>query len=303
MTTKTVLVAGASGVFGREVRRVLTAAGHQVLGLGRGADNEVRADLLDRAAVLAAVRGVRADVVVHAATALKKPPTSHKGMYGTDELRITGTANLLAATEILGAQRFVGENIAFGYGYHDHGDRPLTEDAPFGEPDPDPGFNRHTAGMREKERLPLAVPGLDAVSLRYGLFYGGAATDAVVAMLRKRQLPTFDDRGHVLPWTHITDAATAVLAAIERGTPGAAYNIADESQLGFGAMVREVARAFGTPRPFTVPLWLLRAVPYVRRVASISLRVSTGRARTELGWQPLYPTVAAGLAADAGARR
>jgi len=39
------------------------------------------------------------------------------------------------------------------------------------------------------------------------------------------------------------------------------------------------------------------------RAATISLRVSSERARAELGWQPLYPTVAAGLAADAGARR
>jgi nucleoside-diphosphate-sugar epimerase len=303
MTTKTVLVAGASGVFGREVRRVLTAAGYQVLGLGRGADNEVRADLLDRAALLAAVRGVRADVVVHAATALKKPPTSHKGMYPTDELRIAGTANLLAATEILGAQRFVGENIAFGYGYHDHGEHVLTEDDPFGQPDPDPDFERHMAGEREKELLPLAVPGLAAVSLRYGLFYGGPATDTVVAMLRKRQLPTFDDHGRVLPWTHITDAAGAVVAAIERGRPGAAYNVADESQLGFGGMVREVARAFGTPTPLRIPVWLLRLAPYMHRVTTISLRVSSQRARDELGWQPQYPTIAAGLSADAGARR
>jgi len=62
----------------------LTAAGHQVLGLGRAEGNDIRADLLDRDGLLRAFDGVRADVVVHAATALKRPPTTHKGMYGTD---------------------------------------------------------------------------------------------------------------------------------------------------------------------------------------------------------------------------
>ena len=54
-----VLVTGASGVFGRHVARTLRGAGHRVLGLGRGAGNEIR------------------------------PPTGHKSMYRTDDLRIT----------------------------------------------------------------------------------------------------------------------------------------------------------------------------------------------------------------------
>ena|SRR5438067_2118949 len=173
-TNLTVLLAGASGVFGRHVTGTLRAAGYRVLGLGRGPANEVRADLLDRDGLLRAVRDVRADVVVHAATALRKPPTSHRGMYGTDELRIAGTANLLEAAGVVGARRFVGENIVFGYGYRDFGDRVRTEDDPFGDPDPDKGIARHVEAMRQKAQLPLAVPGLHAVSLRYGLFYGAA---------------------------------------------------------------------------------------------------------------------------------
>jgi nucleoside-diphosphate-sugar epimerase len=291
----TVLLAGASGVFGRHVSRTLRNAGYQVLGLGRGTGNEVRADLLDRAALLRAVEGVRADVVVHAATALRKPPLTHKGMYPTDDLRIAGTANLLEAARVVGARRFVGENIVFGYGYRDFGDRVLTEADPFGATDPDRGFARHLTAMREKERLPLEAADLDAVSLRYGLFYGPGATETMVEMLRKRQVPAFDDHGRVLPWIHLADAASAVLAAIERGRPGEAYNIADESQLGFGGMVTSIAVAYGTPRPLTVPTWLTVVAPYMHRLATISLRVSTAKARRELGWQPSVPTVAEGL--------
>jgi nucleoside-diphosphate-sugar epimerase len=295
----TVLLAGASGVFGKHVGRTLHDAGYQVLGLGRGSGNEVRADLLDRAALLRAVEGVRADVVVHAATALRKPPLTHKGMYPTDDLRIAGTANLLEAARAVGARRFVGENIVFGYGYRDFGDRVLTEADPFGGTDPDRGFARHVAAMREKERLPIEA-GLDAVSLRYGLFYGPGATETLVEMLRKRRLTAFDDHGRVLPWVHLTDAASAVLAAIERGRPGEAYNIADESHLGFGGMVKAIAAAYRTPKPLTVPTWLTVVTPVLYRLATISLRVSTGKARRELGWQPSVPTVAAGLHALSG---
>jgi nucleoside-diphosphate-sugar epimerase len=293
----TVIVAGASGVFGRHITRTLRDAGYHVLGLGRGGPNDIRADLLDRQGLLDAVRGVRAEVVVHAATALRKPPTSHRRMYPTDDLRIAGTANLLAAAGVVGARRFVGENIVFGYGYgyRDVGDRVLTETDPFGGTDPDRGFARHVLAMREKERLPLEVPGLEAVSLRYGLFYGEGATEPLVDLLRRRRLPAFDDHGRVLPWINLADAATAVLAAITRGRPGEAYNIADDSEVGFGGMVTATASAFGTPKPFTVPAWLTVVTPYLHRLATTSMRVSTEKARRELGWKPGYPTVADGL--------
>jgi len=296
MTNQTVIVAGASGVFGRHIRRTLTDTGYTVLGLGRGAGNEIRADLLDRDGMLRAFDGIRADVIVHAATALKKPPMTHKGMYGTDDLRITGTRNLLEAAQSTGARRFIGENIVFGYGYRDFGDHVLTEADEFGVTDSDKGFNRHLDGMREKERLALDS-GMEAISLRFGLFYGSGGTEALVDMLRKRQLPAFDDHGRVLPWINLADAATAVLAAIENGRPGQAYNIADDSLLGFGAMVKATAAAFGTPKPFTVPTWLTVVAPYMHRAATISLRVSSEKAHKELGWKPAYPTVAEGLRA------
>ncbi len=239
-------------------------------------------------------------MVVHGATALRKPPLTHKGMYPTNDLRITGTANLVEAAHAVGARRFVGENIVLGYGYRDFGDHVLTEADPFGGTDPDKGFARHLAAMREKERIPRESPGLEAISLRYGLFYGPGGVEALVEMLRRRRLPAFADHGRVLPWINLADAATAVLAAIEHGQPGAAYNIVDESQLGFGGMVKALAAAYHTPAPLTVPTWLTLAVPFTHRLATISLRVSTEKARTELGWRPAFRTFADGLRALTG---
>src|SRR5262249_12379839 len=159
-TPQTVLVAGASGIFGHHITRTLTDAGYRVLGLGRGRSNDVSADLMDRDALLRAVDGVQADVVVHAATALRKPPMSHKDMYACDDLRVAGMSNLLEAAQAVGARRLVSENIVFGYGYRDFGDRVLTEADPFGVTDSDAAFARHVDAMRDKESLPVAA-GLD----------------------------------------------------------------------------------------------------------------------------------------------
>lgn len=192
MTTnqnQSILLAGASGVLGRHVARALTDAGHKVTGLGRSEGNGVRADLMDREALLRAVDGQHFDTVVHAATALRKPPMRHRDMYATDALRIEGTAHLVEAARATGARRFVTESMVFGYGYGDFGDRPVTEDDEFAPRGTDPELERHLAGMRTKEQLTFEAAGLEGIALRFGLFYGPGGTDNVLALLRKRQLP------------------------------------------------------------------------------------------------------------------
>lgn len=129
--SQSILLAGASGVLGRHITHALTEAGHKVTGLGRGRDNGVRADLMDRDAVLRAVDGQHFDTVIHAVTALSKAPLRHRDMYATNALRIEGTAHLIEAAQATGARRFVAESMVFGYGYGDHGDRELTEDDTF----------------------------------------------------------------------------------------------------------------------------------------------------------------------------
>ena len=295
-TQQTVLLAGASGVLGRHITRTLVGAGYRVLGLGRSPKNEITADLLDRDAVLRAVDGTGADVVVHAATALRKAAMRHSGMFATDDLRTAGTRTLVDAAKVVGANLFIGENITFGYGYRDFGDHVLTESDPFGRPSGNANVDRHVNAMRAKEELPIAA-GLNSISLRYGLFYGEGGTDIIVELLRKRQVPAVNDGGRVLPWVNLADASTAVLAAIEQGRPGQAYNIADDSRLGFGGMLRAVAEATGAPQPFTVPRWLTAVVPFVHMLVNTSQRVSSEKAHRELGWQPAFRTVVDGLRA------
>jgi nucleoside-diphosphate-sugar epimerase len=295
--SNTVLLAGASGVFGRHITRVLSDHGYLVLGVGRGPGNTVRADLNDRDQLLRAVDGRQADVVIHAATALAKPPIFHRDMIATDKLRTVGMRNLIEAARTVGASRFVTESMVFGYGWADHGSVPLTEDAPWAPHVRDRRVAAHLDAFRTKEELTFGTPGLDGVSLRFGLFYGPGGTEPIVASLRKRMLPAPATKGMVLPWVHLDDAADAVLAAIERGRPGAAYNIADDAPMSFGDQIRATATAFGTPKPPRLPVWMFRPTANLYAMLHTNVRLNTAKAADELGWRPRYATSAIGLAA------
>ncbi|MFD6453644.1 NAD-dependent epimerase/dehydratase family protein [Nocardia sp. NPDC060220] len=143
------------------------------------------------------------------------------------------------------------------------------------------------------------APGVDAIALRYGLFYGpGAFSDLFADMMRKHRPVGPLGSGGVNTWVHVDDAAAATVAALERGTPGRAYNIADDHPITWREFFTEVSRAQRTPRPIRLPAWMIRwAVPYIGALMSdTSMRISSQLAHDELGWRPRYADVAAGLA-------
>lgn len=184
-----VLLAGATGAVGTPLTRALLEAGHEVVALTRrrgGAPDgttELVADALDRDGLLAAVRGLKVDAVMHQLTALRKAPMRHSGMAPTNRLRIEGTANLLAAARAVGARRFVTQSNLFGYGYGNLGDHFLTEKDTFGQ-----GgygrFDQHIAALRSTEEQTFNAEGIDGIALRYGAFYG-APGDPLIEMIEQ----------------------------------------------------------------------------------------------------------------------
>ena len=301
-----VILAGATGMLGVPITEQLLAAGHEVIGITRTTGGAGRldrlgatplvADVMDRAALLAAAEGVHADAVIHQLTALKKAPVDHRGMAMTNTLRIEGTAHLLDLAHAVGARRFITQSIVFGYGYSDHGTKPLTEESPFGRTHGD-AFDEHILAMASAEQQTFQADGIDGIALRYGLLYGAAADQAKVArLLRKRALPVAR-HGGALAFVHHDDAAAATVAALERGVAGQAYNVVDDTPATFRALVTAIARATNAPRPRVLPRWLLRLVaPYGGAILSdVSLRVSNAKAKRELGWAPRYPSIAAGV--------
>jgi nucleoside-diphosphate-sugar epimerase len=299
-----VLLAGASGAIGMPLIERLRAGGHDVLAIHRSSEGRARlaaagatplqVDVLDKAALLRALDGERADAVVSELTALKKLPITHNGMAATNNLRTTGTSNLLAAASQLGATRFVTQSMVFGYGFGDWAGRVLTEADQFGPPGHG-RFEEHVGAMRQNERQVFDAPGIDGIALRYGLFYGpGPAGDGVVSTLRRRRLPIVRHAG-VLPWVYIDDAVAATAAALERGQPGYAYNITDNEPVSMPDLLVAIAAAVGAPKPMVAPGWTLLAMPYARAVMTGGLRVANTRATRELGWSMQAPTYHEGV--------
>jgi nucleoside-diphosphate-sugar epimerase len=307
-----VLLAGASGAVGTPLTRQLIAAGHEVVGISRSQANAERlrnagadavvADVLDRENLLAAVRGVRADAVMHQLTALGTTKI-REGMQGTNALRTTGTAHLLAAARVVGAHRFLTQSIVLGYGYRDHGPHVITEDDPFAEP-VSGMLGEAVAAMRSTEEQVFSADEMEGIALRYGFFYGpDSFTSMIVDLVRKRRLPVPASGGGFADFIYLEDAAAATVAALEKGRAGQAYNIVDDQPVRWADYVDALAAAVGARRPWRVPSWMLRPIPYIHAMMTTSMSVSNAKARRELGWAPVVSTYREGIPLVAKASR
>lgn len=294
-----ILLAGANGTIGAPLTRALIASGHEVVALVRrpgtapAGTDELVGDALERDGLLAAVRGIEADAVIHQLTALKKAPMRHWQMEGTNRLRIEGTANLLAAARAVGARRFITQSNLFGYGYGDLGRHVYTEDDPFGQG----GYGRfdaHLLALRSTEQQTFNAEGIDGIALRYGAFYG-VPGDLVIEMTKEGKLPV--PKGGPISFIHVEDAVTATVAALERGRGGQAYNIVDDEPATWRDMITTAAAHFGAPKPKALPRWLLRPTPVLHAIMTGSYRLSNAKAKAELGWTPSYPTFRHGISA------
>jgi nucleoside-diphosphate-sugar epimerase len=307
-----VLLAGASGAVGTPLTRQLIAAGHQVVGITRSQANAERlrtagaeavvADVMDRANLLAAVRDVRADAVMHQLTALGTRKMG-EAMRGTNDLRTAGTAHLLAAARAVGAHRFLTQSIVLGYGYRDHGPHVITEDEPFAEPTPG-RLGSAIAAMRSTEEQVFSADEMEGIALRYGFFYGqDSFFRMIINLLGKRRLPVPSSGGGFTNFIYLEDAAAATVAALEKGRAGQAYNIVDDESVRWADFLDTLAAELGARRPRRVPVWMLRAIPYVHALMTTSMRISNAKARRELGWAPAVSTYREGIPLLAKASR
>ena len=299
-----VFVAGASGAIGRPLVPRLVAAGHEVTGTTRSEERAeaIRAagaraaicDALDADALRAAVVEAAPQVVVHELTALPhRFNPRDKQMYApTNRVRREGTRNLIAAAQVAGAQRLVCESIAFAYAT---GERPEVkeEDAPLALEAPLP-FGDSVRAIDEMERAVLGAEGLEGIVLRYGWFYGPGtyfADDGSLARdVRRRRLPVIGKGMGLYSFVHVEDAASATVAAVERGAPGV-YNVVDDEPAPQREWLSVYADAIGAKKPLRVPVWVARlAMGKIATMADVQAGASNAKARRELGWGPRWPS-------------
>src|SRR5262249_62269918 len=97
--------------------------------------------------------------------------------------------------------------------------------------------------------------------------------------------------------------AAATVAALEKGRAGQAYNIVDDEPVRWADYLDALGAELGVRRPWRVPTWTLRAIPYLYTIMTTSMRVSNAKAKRELGWAPAVPTCREGIPLVAGANR
>jgi UDP-glucose 4-epimerase len=286
-----VAVTGPTGELGRAFLRALQREGSvtRVLGMARRpfAAGDLtkleyrQGDVLDPEAVDALARD--ADVLVHLAFII---------LGGRDETRavnLTGSRNVFRAAA-KHVQRLVYTSSVAAYGFHDDNPQPLTEDV---EPRGSERFY-YSAQKAELERvLGEEFPG--AYILRPCIVAG---PDAPMLL---RQLPPkpllLPDPGTRFQLVHHDDVATALVAATTGvGAPGA-YNLAGDGTITVSDIAKATGRlAFPIPRLLLKPAALGANLPLVPTLAQwvnagrTPVIMDTTKARTQLGWNPVYDT-------------
>ncbi len=293
-----VAVAGATGVLGREAMPALAAAGHDVRGFSRsapaGSDELVPIDLLDREAVVAFAGEWRPEALIHLATSIPanlKPYGVERQFAATDRLRTDGTRNLLAAAEAAGGARLISQSIAFavapGPGLADE-----TEPISSG---PGSTLGTTAGAVAELERLTLDAGG---TALRFGQLIGPGTIFAADGSMGKPagrgMLPVVHrgERESVFSFTHPRDAATALVAVLDRPEATGVFNVVDDEPAPVSVWVPALAAARGAKRePRRVPAWLVRPLlgGYGVRFMTELRGASNERAKRELGWSASTP--------------
>jgi len=289
-----IFVAGASGVLGRRLVRLLARQGHGVRGLARSAAAEekvrsagatpVVADLFDARSLERAAAGC--SCIVHAATSI--PQTRRmalKDFAANDRIRRQGTRALLDGAKAVGA-RLVFQSIVWAA-------RP-RDGAAFDESAP-PGDDPVAQSALDGERM---VSEVGSTTLRCGWFYGAdsASTRALARALRRRGLPLFGGGAAQLGHLHLDDAAAAFALAAVNPRPGV-WHVVDDEPPSSADFFGHLAKRIGAPAPMSVPKWLARVVAGREAVRFFCTPMITNASKfkAETGWSPRFSSYRQGL--------
>lgn len=302
-----IFIAGATGLIGRRLVRLLANGDHTVIGttssparageITRAGGQPVVLDALNRKAVFAALEATQPEVVIHQLTRLN-PAADFKRLdrdfETTNQLRTRAVDYLLAAARQVGAERFLAQSFT-GWTNARTGGPAHGEEHPL-DPDPAPSARQTLAAIAQLEEAVTSATGITGIVLRYGLFYGpGTAISAdgeVVTMVRRRRIPIVGNGGGVWSFVHIDDVAQATVAALASPTAHGRYNVVDDEPARVADWLPYLAQVVGARPPRRVPVWLARPLlgeQGIRMMTEVRGSRNT-RARQELGWEPRYPS-------------
>jgi len=163
--------------------------------------------------------------------------------------------------------------------YEDELLRPLTQR----------GKNRAAAELQWLET------GLPVHIFRLAGIYGPNRSN--FARLRAGQARAVIKPDHIVNRIHVEDIASAILKSIERPNPVSIYNLADGHPAPPQDVINFAADLIDLPRPPQLDHNTANISDMARSFYTETKRVSTRRAKTELGWQPQYSNFRQGLMA------
>jgi nucleoside-diphosphate-sugar epimerase len=267
-----VFVAGSTGAVGKFLVPHLVENEHEVVALVRAAQKAkaleavgakvALADALNKEELTAAIRKAEPQVIIHQLTALAGVLNFKKfdeEFALTNRFRTEVTDTMLAAARMVGTRRFIAQSFC-GWPFAREGGPVKTEEDPL-DPNPPASFSKTLAAIRYLEDTVRRTVDLEALALRYGIFYGpgtGIARDgSIVNLLRKRRMPLVGDGAGIWSFIHIQDVAGATVAAMSRGAPGI-YNVVDDEPAPVSTWLPFLADVLGAKPPRKVPVWLAK---------------------------------------------
>lgn len=220
--SRKVFVAGASGVIGKALLKLLVASDYSVYGATRRAEKvkdieatgatAVVVDVYDAELLNEELVRIQPWAVIHQLTDLPRglsPELMANAVENNARIRTEGTRNLVAAARAAGATRLIAQSIAWAYR---PGDTPYLETCPLDvEAQGSRGIS--VGGVAALEKQVLSEPTLNGTVLRYGQLYGpDTGTDE----------PTGTSP------VHVEAAARAALLALQT-EQGGIFNITQDS--------------------------------------------------------------------------
>ncbi|MCC5953326.1 MAG: GDP-mannose 4,6-dehydratase [Acidimicrobiia bacterium] len=278
------LVTGAEGFVGRHLTDHLRACGDEVEGI----DRQSGIDLLDAAAVNAAVRDARPDAVYHLG-GWSDVGASWQAPLATFRVNAEGTLNLLHACRDL-VERVLVVSSADIYGKVSLAELPLTEDSPVRPVSPYAASKVAADHLAQQAWLGY---GLETLRVRAFNHLGPGQTNRFVAPALAERIATCELEGreevtvgNLTPrrdFTDVRDVVRSYRLLIEHGDPGEAYNVCSGIDIAISeladrlvAMARRPVRLegdLGLQRPVDVPV----------------LRGDFTRLHKATGWEPAIP--------------
>jgi len=310
-----ILVTGGAGYVGSACLRYMLARGHNAVAFdnlvqghaaavpgGKTGGRLIVGDIADTEALVAALRKVNADAVMHFAAATYVGESVENPEYHYRN-NIGGTLSLLNAMRKAGVKRMLFSSTCATYG--------MTPKVPMSEDSPQEPFSPYA-------RTKLAVEwmirdfahayGLGFTLLRYFNAAGASADGDLgedhdpethliplvlqVALGQREHITVFGDQ-HPTPdgtcirdYIHVDDLASAHISALERLGPGVEFKC--NLGTGRGTSVNEVIEACRAITGHPIPA----VVAGPRAGDPPSLVADSSLARRELGWLPKFTSIA-----------